>query len=404
VQVRHRRITSRARVSYGFVTALNQHTLGNGVVGFLFAATGPLAILLATAARGHLSEAEIASWVASGYGLPGVMTIAFSLYYRQPLAFSWSIAGAVVVGTALDRLSFEEAIGAYLATGMLMAVLGTTGLAARVMAWVPIPLVMAMVAAMFLPIGVGLVRAFGDHVAIAAAMVTAYALASLVRAIGRYAPPVVAALVAGALVVAVDAHAPLDRAVAWGIAAPIVHAPAFTVRALVELVIPLTITVIGIHNAQGLAYLRTAGYRPPENPITVACGIGSIAVGVLGSVPACLVGPVTGIMNLSGPLAHRWVSAVVFAALCMLFGLFAPGIASLGLALPPSFIAALGGLAMLGVLQNAFVHGFKGRFTLGATVTFIVTASQVTLFNVSSAFWGLVFGAIVSALLERDRR
>jgi benzoate membrane transport protein len=384
------------------VTALNQHTLGNGVVGFLFAATGPLAILFAAAARGKLSEAEIASWVASGYGLPSVMTIAFSLYYRQPLAFSWSIAGAVVAGTALDRLSFDEAIGAYLATGLLMTVLGASGLATRVMAWVPIPLVMAMVAAMFLPIGVGLVRAFGEHFVIAAAMVTAYALASLVSAIGRYVPPVVAALIAGALVVAADARVPLDRPVLWGVAAPIVHTPEFSVRALLELVIPLTITVIGIHNAQGIAYLRTAGYRPPENPITMACGVGSIAIGVLGSVPTCLVGPVTGILNLSGPLAHRWVSAVVFAVLCGLFALFAPAIATLGLALPPAFIAALGGLAMLGVLQTAFVHGFKGRFTLGATVTFIVTASQVTIFNVSAAFWGLVFGALVSAVLERD--
>ena len=381
---------------------INQHTLGNGVVGFLFATTGPLAILLAAAARGNLSEAEIASWVAAGYGLTGVMTLAFSLTYRQPLAFSWSIAGAVVVGTALDRLSFPEAIGAYLATGLLMTVLGLSGLATRVMSWVPIPLVMAMVAAMFLPVGIGLVQAFGQHFTIAAAMVTAYVLASLVAAIGRYAPPVVAALLAGAMVVATDAGAPLERAVAWGIAAPIVHAPAFTVRGLVELVIPLTITVIGIHNAQGLAYLRTAGYRPPENPITVACGVGSIVIGVLGSVPTCLVGPVTGILNLSGPLASRWVSAVVFAVLCGLFGLFAPAIASLGLALPPAFIAALGGLAMLGVLQNAFVHGFKGRFTLGATVTFIVTASQVTIFNISAAFWGLFFGALVSALLERD--
>jgi benzoate membrane transport protein len=309
-----------------------------------------------------------------------------------------------VVGTALDRLSFNEAIGAYLATGVLMAVLGATGLATRVMALVPIPLVMAMVAGMFLPIGVGLVQAFGEHVVIAAAMVAAYVLASMIPAIGRYAPPVVAALIAGAGAVAADARVPLDRPVAWAIAAPIVHAPEFSVRALVELVIPLTITVIGIHNAQGLAYLRTAGYRPPENPITVACGLGSMVIGVLGSVPTCLVGPVTGILNLSGPIAHRWVSAVVFAVLCMVFGLFAPTIASLGLALPPAFIAALGGLAMLGVLQNAFVHGFKGRFTLGATVTFIVTASQMTIFNISAAFWGLVFGALVSALLERGDR
>jgi benzoate membrane transport protein len=282
-----------------------------------------------------------------------------------------------------------------------MTALGATGLATRVMAYVPTPLIMAMVAAMFLPLGVGVVTAFGARFVLTSAMVLAYALASLVPALGRYAPPVVSALIAGVLAMAADPSALLDRPVHWAIVTPIVYAPAFTARALAELVLPLTVTVIGIQNAQGIAYLRTAGYRPPEKAITLASGLASIATGLLGSVPACLTGPVTGIINLSGPTAHRWVSAVVFGVLAILFGLFAPAIASLGLALPPAFIAALGGLAMLAVLQTAFVHAFRGRFALGATVTFIVTASQVTIFNVSAAFWGLVFGAVASALLER---
>ena len=73
---------------------LNQHTLGNGMVGFLFAATGPMAIILATAARGHLSDADTASWVAVGYGLPAFLTLGFSPSCRQPIFFAWSIAAA----------------------------------------------------------------------------------------------------------------------------------------------------------------------------------------------------------------------------------------------------------------------------------------------------------------------
>jgi benzoate membrane transport protein len=381
---------------------LTQHTLGNGVVGFLFATTGPLAILFAAAARGNLSETELASWVAAGYALPSLLSIAFSVVYRQPLVFAWSIPGTVVVGVALERLTFAEVIGAYVVTGLVIAVLGATGLATRAMAFVPIPLVMAMVAGMFLPVGVGLVKAFGERFAIAAAMVAAYALAAAVPALGRYTPPVVAALIAGVVAMVVDPAVALQRPIAAAIVVPVVYAPVITARALIELVLPLTVTVIGIQNAQGIAYLRTAGYRPPERPITVACGVGSIVTGLLGSVSVCLTGPVTGILNLSGPPAHRCVSAVVFGVLAILFGLFAPAIASIGLALPPAFIAALGGLVMLGVLQAAFVHGFSGRFTLGATVTLIVTDSQVTIFNVSAAFWGLVLGALTSALLERS--
>jgi len=381
---------------------LNQHTLGNGVVGFLFATTGPMAILLAVATRARLTEADIASWVFGAYALPSVITIGFSLVHRQPLVFAWTIPGTVVVGVALERLPFDEVIGAYLATGVLITVLGATGLGTRAMAYVPIPLVMAMVAGMFLPVGVALVDAFGDRFVIAAVMVAAYALASMIPALGRFLPPVLAALLGGLVTIALDPAVRLDRPLTAALVTPIVYAPAITARALVELVVPLTVTVIGIQNAQGIAYLRTAGYRPPETPITVACGVGSVVTGLFGAVPVCLTGPVTGILNLSGPAAHRWVSAIVFGVLAILFGLFAPAVASLGLALPPAFIAALGGLAMLGVLQNAFVHGFRGRFTLGATVTLVVTASQVTIFNVSAAFWGLVFGALVSALLERE--
>ena len=381
---------------------LNQHTVGNGVVGFMFAATGPIALLFAAAARGGLSEAEIASWVFAAYAPASLLSIGFSVYYRQPLVFAWTIPGTVVVGVALDRLTFNEAIGGYFVTGALIAVLGMTGLARRAMAYVPIPLVMAMVAGLFLPVGVGIVSAFADRFAIAAAMVSAYAMAAAWRALGRFVPPVVAALVAGVIAVVLDPTVQLQRPITATIVQPIVFTPVFTVRAMAELVVPLMVTVIAIQNAQGFAYLRTAGYRPPEKPITIACGLGTIVVGAFGSVPVCLTGPVTGILNLSGAVADRWVSAVVFGVLAILFGLFAPAVASLGLALPAAFIAALGGLAMLGVLQNAFVHGFKGRFTLGATVTLVVTASQITIFNVSAAFWGLVFGSLASALLERD--
>jgi benzoate membrane transport protein len=71
------------------------------------------------------------------------------------------------------------------------------------------------------------------------------------------------------------------------------------------------------------------------------------------------------------------------------------------LATPPAFIATLGGLALLRVLQASFVAAFSTRFTLGALVTFVVTVADVTVLNVGAAFWGLLVGLAVSGLLER---
>lgn len=134
----------------------------NAVVAFLFAASGPVAIILATGARGGLSESDIASWIFGGFFLNSLISIAFSIAYRQPLVFFWSIPGTVLVGPALTHLSLPEVVGAFLATGVVMLVLGWTGWVRRAMEAVPMPIVMAMVAGVFLRFGVDLVRAFAD--------------------------------------------------------------------------------------------------------------------------------------------------------------------------------------------------------------------------------------------------
>ena len=81
--------------------------------------------------------------------------------------------------------------------------------------------------------------------------------------------------------------------------------------------------------------------------------------------------------------------------------LFAPSALQIGVALPTAFIATLAGLAMIPVLQSAFVSGFGGKFPLSALVTFLTTVAGVSIFGIGAAFWGLVFGCAVARLVER---
>src|SRR5262245_45250694 len=127
-------------------------------VGFLFASSGPVAIILSVGARGGLSEADIASWIFAAFCVNALISIGFTLAWRQPLVFLWSIPGSVLVGPALTHLSLAEVIGAFLATGVLMLLLGFSGLVRRAMDALPMPIVMAMVAGVFLRFGIDLVR------------------------------------------------------------------------------------------------------------------------------------------------------------------------------------------------------------------------------------------------------
>ena len=48
----------------------------NGFIGFVFAASGPVAIILSVGTRGGLSPAELASWVFGVFFINGLITMA----------------------------------------------------------------------------------------------------------------------------------------------------------------------------------------------------------------------------------------------------------------------------------------------------------------------------------------
>jgi benzoate membrane transport protein len=382
--------------------AYDRHMLGNAVVAWLFSITGPLVILLAVSTKAGLSREVIASWIFGGYALGGVLSLLMSWLYRQPLGIAWSIPGAVLLGPALDHLTFAQAVGAYLATGLLLLLLGLTGWVRKVMGWVPMPIVMGMVSAVFLPFGLKIVTGFADDFWIALAVVVAFFVTSAVPHFARVLPPVMAALVVGALAILITGHVNFTEPFRFALVEPKLFAPAFSVQAMLELVIPLTVTVIGIQNSQGFAILIANDYRPPMNALTAVCGIGSLAFALVGSVPTCVTGPSNAIMCTSGTKDQHFVAGMIYGVLLFVFGIFAPVATALGLALPIAFIGVLGGLAMLRVLQASLVTAFGGELSLGALATFLVTISGITIFNIGAAFWGLVFGVATSWLLERE--
>ena len=56
---------------------------------------------------------------------------------------------------------------------------------------------------------------------------------------------------------------------------------------------------------------------------------------------------------------------------------------------------------MIKVLQGAFTTAFAGKFQAGALISFLVTVSDLSLFNIGAPFWALVFGYLASRLLEK---
>jgi len=374
----------------------------NGLIGFIFSATGPVAIILSVGTRGGLSQAELASWIFGVFFVNGLLTLAMSWRYHMPLGFAWTIPGTVLVGPALQHLNFAEVIGAFYATSALVLLLGASGWVKRLMAALPMPIVMGMVAGVFLRFGLDLVRALHSDAAIAAPMVLTFVLLSALPHWGRRMPPLIGALLVGALAIGLLGRLDSSGLGNFAFARPLIQAPVWSLGALVELVVPLAITVLVVQNGQGVAVLKAARHEPPVNAIAVACGIGAFLSAAVGAVSSCLTGPTNALLTSSGERSRHYTAALTFGSFGVLFGLMAPTFTGLMLATPKSYIMVLGGLAMLRVLQGAFVASFGGgKFTLGALISLLVTVSDVSLLNIGAAFWGLVAGFAISWLLER---
>ena len=373
----------------------------NAFIAMLFSATGPVAIILSVGTAGGLNEADLASWIFGIFVVNGLITILFCWLYRQPLAFFWTIPGTVLVGPSLAHLSFGEVIGAYYMTGLLMLVLGMTGWVKRAMQSVPMPIVMGMVAGVFLRFGLDLVRALHEDIAIAGPMVAAWLLLMAAPKLGRHIPPLIGALFIGAAMTTLLGRFDASTLGDFELARPVVHTPVWSWAAMVELVVPLAITVLVVQNGQGFAVLKAARHDPPVDAITVACGVGAMLSAVFGAVSTCLTGPTNAIITSSGQHARHYTAGIFIGVLAIFFGLLAPVLVRLMLSAPKAFIMVLAGLAMLRVLQAAFVASFEERFTFGALVAFLVTVADLGLLNIGAAFWGLIAGFVVSWFLER---
>ncbi|HIW69188.1 MAG TPA: benzoate/H(+) symporter BenE family transporter [Candidatus Dietzia merdigallinarum] len=380
---------------------LGPREFANALIALIFSATGPVAVILTAGAQGDLSPAQLSSWIFGVFFANGLLTIAMSWLYRTPLAFFWTIPGTVIVGNSLGHLGWSEVLGAYIVTGLLIVAVGLSGLARRLMDWIPMPIIMAMVAGVFLQFGLGLIDAVWTSLSVALPMSIAFVVVGAVPRLARVFPPILAAMLVGVFAVVLTGG--LTRGVLDDglVAAPLLQAPEFTLRAITELVVPLAITVLVVQNGQGVAVLRARGHHPPVSACATASGVWSLLVAPIGAVSSCLTGPTNALLVSSGERARHYAAAIACGALALIVGILAPAFVGLSLGTPAAFIAALGGLAMLAPLQGSFVTAFRTDRALGPLICFLVTVADVSLLGISAPFWGIVLGMAVTALLER---
>ena len=149
-------------------------------------------------------------------------------------------------------------------------------------------------------------------------------------------------------------------------------------------------------NLTGLAVMKTNGYQIDARVPFVSSGALSAIVALCGGLTINLAAITAALM--ASAEAHpdptrRWIAPVASGAAYLLLGLAASLAASFVVASPPILIEAVAGLALLPSLVSALSSSLSNEQTrLPAIVTFVTTASGVTIGGIGGAFWGLLAG------------
>jgi benzoate membrane transport protein len=432
------------RLVKNFFKDITKENITNGFVAFLFAVTGPVAIMLLVGTKTDLTNQELSSWLFGAFAINSLISIIFSFWYKQPLVFMWSIPGIILIGSSIENYSFNEIVGSYIVTGIFLTLLGLTNILTWINKKIPIEIVMGMVAAIFLQFSLNWLYSLKETPILSGSMTITYFIIYAIPSLQRIIPPLLGSLVVGIVIIFNSNQPEVFNNLNFSPIIPTIFVPEFNLKANVELVIPLAITVLFIQNGQGLAILKSAGHKTYIKPFTVACGIGSIINSFFGTVSSCLTGPVTGIIvsedntksnvkideankligkervqlliekygketfiegirefKKSSVINGHYTSGIIFALLCIAFGMFSPFFTGFISSCPPGFIASLGGIALLIVLKNTFISAFSGSFSFGALVSFLITMSDLTFLNIGSPFWGLVGGFFICKVYEK---
>ncbi|MCK8825378.1 benzoate/H(+) symporter BenE family transporter [Fuchsiella alkaliacetigena] len=384
-----------------FFADANITNVSTGLIGGFTIGLVAVPLVIRAGEAANLSSAVINSWLFSAYFFGAITGIILALGYKIPVCGAWSIPGIFAVTQVMSGFTMNEAVGAFLVSGLIILLLGLSGFMKKLVSFIPDPIMMAMVAGVLFNWALGILGAFENAPLLAIAGVIGYLVS--MKVLDRI-PPVLGTFVFGVIMAAALGGLNFSE-VSLGVVRPVFFRPSFSVQSIISISLPLAILVIGAENMQAYGVLKAEEYQGPINAMTVISGIGGLIAPWSGGHNANIAGPMTAFCTdeIAGPKEGRYVAAVFNGIVFALFGLFAPVSISIINLLPVALIDLLVGLVLMGIITSALQKSFgEGKFIMGAFFSFVIAVSDVTLLSIGSAFWALVIGTVVSLLIEKE--
>ncbi|QHM71040.1 benzoate/H(+) symporter BenE family transporter [Mixta intestinalis] len=368
--------------------------LAAGFVATLIGYASSAAIVFQAASAAGATTDLIGGWFTMLGVAMGISSLGLSLWYRQPILTAWSTPGAAMLATSLDGVTLPQTIGIFLFANALIVLCGITGLFARLMKIIPQEIAAAMLAGILLRFGLEAFAALQIDLTLCGAMCAGWVLAR--RLLPRYA--IIITLLTGLAVVLLrgDLHVTQPLAtLRW----PTLTMPEFTLASLLGVGLPYFLVTMASQNAPGIATLQAHGYSASVSSLISWTGLIALLLSPFGGFSVCIAAITAAICmgdEVHPDKQQRWRASAIAGLFYLLAGLFGGAVGLLLTSLPPVLIETLAGLALIGTLTGSIQRALQHEERRDAAIiTFLVTASGITLGGIGAAFWGLAAGVLV---------
>lgn len=376
-----------------------------GIVTALVGFTSSFAVVLTGLSAVGASSAQAASGLLALCLTMGIACVVLAWRYRMPITAAWSTPGAALLAaTGAVEGGWPAAVGAFLVVAALIVLAGLWPGFGRLIARIPASIAQAMLAGVLLPLCLAPITGIAENPWGVLPVVLTWLV--FARLAPRWAVPL--AFVAAAVVVAIDLFR-TGAAVDPALLLPRLEftAPTFTVGALVGVALPLFVVTMASQNVPGVAIMRSYGYDVPWRPAMFVTGVGT-AVGATAGGHAINLAAISAALAAAPEAdpnpARRWVAGVSTGVSYLVLGGFSAAFAALVLLAPAAVIPAVAGLALFAAFGSAVQQAVaEPAERLPAVVTFLIAASGLSLGGISAAFWALIAGLIVRAVLTARR-
>lgn len=384
---------------------LKDASLSGLVASFIVVIVGMTssAVLVFQAAESvGLSPQAAGSWLGSICIIIGLLSIGLSFYHKTPVVMAWSTAGAALLVTSLVDVPLSDAIGAFVFSALLIFLCGITGIFEKLMNRIPITIASALLAGVLLHFALDTFVAITKQPILIGVMLVTYLVSK------RFSPrlTMLMVLITGTLTASLIGELHFEN-VQITLTQFYFTLPTFSASALLSIGIPLFVITMTTQNLTGITVMRANGYKTPLSPLLTWSGAANI-IGAFWGCFAVNLAAITAAIAM-GPEAHRNPKKRYFAALMsgfiyLILGLMAGTVTSIFAAFPKEMVVAIAGFALLSTILSCLQTAFsKDNEKEAAFLTFIITASGVTIFGVSSAFWGLIVGGVVQFIFREKK-